>query len=262
MHLVPPLLIATVALAVAFAGVFAIARRLNNYGAVDIAWSYAFGFLALGYALALDGWVVRRALLAVMVGFWSLRLGTHLLRRVARQHPKEDERYRQLRTQWSSNFRRKMMGFFQVQALSVALLGLPFLIAAGYTEERLRPVEIIGLIVWFLAAVGEGIADAQLSRFKRSHSDASLVCDVGLWRYSRHPNYFFEWMIWVGYALFALSAPLGWLSIISPLGILWLLLRVTGIPMTEEQSIRSKGDAYRRYQKTTSVFVPWFPRSV
>lgn len=261
MHLLWPGLIATSLLCLGFGGVFTVARRFNNYGVVDIAWAYAFGLLALGYAVTLDGWIVRRVLLGVMVGFWSLRLGTHLLRRVARRHPQEDERYGKLRTSWSSRFRLKMMGFFQLQAFSVALLGLPFLIAAAHAEEHLHLLELVGLVVWLLAVCGEALADGQLARFKRSHSDSSLVCDVGLWRYSRHPNYFFEWMIWVGYGLFALSGPLGWLGLIGPLGILWLLLSVTGIPMTEEQSIRSKGDAYRRYQKTTSAFVPWFPRS-
>jgi steroid 5-alpha reductase family enzyme len=86
------------------------------------------------------------------------------------------------------------------------------------------------------------------------------VCTRGLWRYSRHPNYFFEWLIWVSYAVFALSAPWGWIGLIAPASILYLLLRVTGIPLTEQQSIRSKGAAYLRYQQTTSAFVPWFPR--
>jgi steroid 5-alpha reductase family enzyme len=105
------------------------------------------------------------------------------------------------------------------------------------------------------------VADHQLNAFKRRHAGERRVCNVGLWRYSRHPNYFFEWLIWVAYFLFACASPLGWIAVISPAIILYLLLRVTGIPLTEEQSIRSRGEAYRAYQRTTSAFVPWFPRS-
>jgi steroid 5-alpha reductase family enzyme len=100
------------------------------------------------------------------------------------------------------------------------------------------------------------MADAQLAAFKRAPANRGKVCDIGLWRYSRHPNYFFEWLIWVAYFIFALAAPWGWLAVVGPAGILYLLLRVTGIPMAEAQSLLSKGDAYRRYQQTTSAFVP------
>ena len=108
--------------------------------------------------------------------------------------------------------------------------------------------------------MGEALADAQLKRFKKNAANKGKVCDVGLWNYSRHPNYFFESMIWVGYFLVALNADYGWIGILSPLTITLLLFRVTGIPLTEEQSIRSKGDAYKEYQRTTSMFVPWFKK--
>jgi len=260
MTLIQAALIATAGFCLVFAGVLAIARRLNNYGVVDIAWSYAFGLLALGYALTLDGWMIRRALLAAVVTIWSLRLGTHLLRRVASRHPREDERYGKLREEWAAHFTAKMAAFFQMQALSVVVLGIPFLVSAANPAPRLHPFEIAAVGVWLLAFLGEALADRQLAAFKRGQADSPRVCDVGLWRYSRHPNYFFEWMIWVAYALFALASPWGWLGLLSPACILWLLLRVTGIPMTEEQSIRSKGEAYRRYQQSTRAFLPWFPR--
>jgi steroid 5-alpha reductase family enzyme len=108
-----------------------------------------------------------------------------------------------------------------------------------------------------VAVAGEAIADAQLASFKRNPGDEGRVCDTGLWRYSRHPNYFFEWLVWVAYFVFALASPWGWIAAIGPASILFLLLRITGIPLTEQQAVRSKGDAYRRYQQTTSAFVPW-----
>ena len=255
-------LTAVAALAVLFGLLFAVARRIRNFGIVDIAWSYAFGLLGSYYALAANGWTTRRALIGAMSLVWSARLGTHLAIRVLGHHPEEDGRYQQLRRDWHEHLGIKMFAFFQMQALSVVVLGVAFLVTATNPEPHLSAVEIAGVALWLLAATGEAISDLQLGAFKRDPKNRGKVCDVGLWRYSRHPNYFFEWMIWVAFAVFALGSPWGWVSIIGPISILWLLLRVTGIPMTEEQSIRSRGDAYRRYQKTTSAFIPWFRRKL
>lgn len=247
-------------MALLFAATFAVARRLDNYGIVDIVWSYAFGVLAILYAVVGDGWETRRWIIAAMAVIWSVRLGTHLAIRVARHHPEEDVRYHALRERWKSNFGPEMFRFYQYQAISVPVLGLPFLLSAQNVQIGLSGLELAGALIWVLAIIGESAADAQLARFKSESRNRGQVCAVGLWRFSRHPNYFFEWLIWVGFAVFALSAPFGWLGLIAPVAILYLLLRKTGIPMTEEQSLQSKGDAYRRYQQTTSAFVPWFPR--
>lgn len=256
------LLVAWAALAIAFAALYVVARRIDNYGVVDIAWSYAFGALATFYALLAPGWPTRRALIASLAVVWSLRLGTHLAIRVLGHHPTEDGRYQQLRQDWRANFAPKMFGFFQLQAASVLLLGAAFFLPTLNVTPALHPLEIAGAVLWLLAVSGEALADAQLAAFKRDPARRRGVCDVGLWRYSRHPNYFFEWLTWVAYAVFALASPLGWIALIGPASILWLLLRVTGIPMTEAQSLRSRGDAYRRYQQTTSAFVPRFPRKI
>jgi steroid 5-alpha reductase family enzyme len=119
----------------------------------------------------------------------------------------------------------------------------------------------LGLGIWVIAFLGELTSDAQLARFKKDPKNKGRVCDVGLWRYSRHPNYFFEWLIWMSFATVASSAQWGYVGFVSPALILYFLLRVTGIPATEEQALRSKGEAYRKYQRTTSVFVPWFPKN-
>lgn len=257
----PLLFLALGALCAFFALSYFVARRIDNYGIVDVLWSYAFAPVAAFYAAAGPGWLPRRALVATLVTVWSLRLGTHLLRRVASHHPVEDGRYVQLRRDWAGVFAPKMFGFFQLQAASVALLALPFLFPVLNDRPSFHPLEILGAALWLLAITGEALADAQLAAFKRDPANRGRVCDVGLWRYSRHPNYFFEWLIWVGLAVIALASAWGWLGLIAPASILYLLLRVTGIPLNEEQSLRSKGDAYRRYQQTTSAFVPWFPRS-
>jgi steroid 5-alpha reductase family enzyme len=256
------ILLGLAGLCILFAALYLVSRHYDNYGFVDIAWSYAFGLLALFYAVCAPGWPVRRALIATLAVGWSLRLGTHLAIRVLGHHPEEDGRYQQLRKDWAANFAPKMFGFFQMQAASVVLLGAAFLIIALNPGPALHPFEIAGALLWLVAITGEALADAQLAAFKKNSANKGLVCAVGLWHYSRHPNYFFEWLIWVAYFVFALASPWGWVALIGPASILFLLLRVTGIPMTEEQSLRSRGDAYRRYQATTSAFIPWFPKKL
>jgi steroid 5-alpha reductase family enzyme len=254
------LLLVTAGLCALFHSVFVLARRIDNYGIVDVAWSYAFGVLAIAYALVLPGAWERRTLLAVMVVIWSLRLGTHLYRRVMSHHPVEDGRYQRLRIDWADGFEGRMARFFQMQALSVVVLGVPFFVASLNPAPGLHVFEWVGAGLWLLAIAGESLADHQLSAFKRDPSNRGRVCDRGLWRWSRHPNYFFEWLVWVAFFVFALASPWGGIAVISPAVILYLLLRVTGIPLTEEQSVRSKGEAYRRYQRTTSMFLPLPPR--
>lgn len=254
--------VALAGLGAIFALVYLLARRLDNYGIVDIAWSYAFAALGIGYAVFGPGWAPRRVLIATLVTGWSLRLGTHLYRRVMSHHPVEDGRYVQLRRDWAGNFAPRMFGFFQMQAASVVVLGVPFLLPALNSAPHFHALELAGVALWLLALAAEALADAQLAAFKRNPANRGHVCAVGLWRYSRHPNYFFEWLVWVSYFVFALASPWGVLGVIAPAGILYLLLRVTGIPLTEQQSLRSKGEAYRRYQQTTSAFIPWWPRSL
>lgn len=254
--------LAAAVLGLIFARTYALARRMENYGIVDIVWSYAFGALALFYAATLDGWAPRRWVMGALVVIWSARLGTHLYRRVMSHHPEEDRRYTEMRTRWSDNFACKMFVFYQQQAFSVLVLGLPFFLIARNPAKSFHVLEYLCLTIWLLALAGESLADAQLAAFKKNPANKGKVCEQGLWAYSRHPNYFFESCIWIGYFIFACASPWGWTSIICPLGILYLLLRVTGVPMAEEQSLRSRGDAFRDYQKRVSVFVPWFPKKV
>lgn len=252
-----------------------LARRLRNYGIVDIVWSLGFAplvllFLAIAarrfYDAKLDAFpewnVLRACLLSGMVVLWSLRLGWHLFVRVKSHHPVEDVRYAKLRQDWGAGADRRMYGFFLLQGVLQVLLALPFAwvcldASASSGPLGLGITGIAGIALWITGLVGESIADAQLSRFRRNPANRGQVCQEGLWAWSRHPNYFFEWMVWVGYAVFASGAPWGWTGWLSPLLMLHFLLNVTGIPMTEELSVKSKGEAYRRYQRTTSAFFPW-----
>ena len=235
-------------------------RRHRNAGIVDVGWSVSLPLMAVLYSSLADGESWRRWLIAGMFCAWGGRLAAYLLRdRVVGRE--EDRRYADLRARRSSVVSLDFFWFFQAQALLAVVLSLPALIAAINREPRIAPLEFAALLLWAVALAGEALADRQLERFKARPSSRGRTCREGLWRYSRHPNYFFEWLIWVAYALFALASPGGALALTGPAVMLYLLFRVTGIPATEAQAIRSKGDDYRQYQATTSVFVPWFPRS-
>ena len=245
-----------------------VARKLRNNGIVDIVWSAGFAPLALLYLVAgpVNGREfdlhLRWLAITAMVVVWSLRLGGHLFVRVRSHHPHEDVRYAKLREEWGAATDRKMFGFFQLQGALQVVLSLPVLLvildgatfAAGW---GLGISGCLGVAFWATGLLGESLADRQLARFRADRANKGKVCQAGLWNYSRHPNYFFEWLVWVGYAVFALGSQWGWLGLLAPALMLHFLLNVTGIPMTEELSLKSKGDAYREYQRTTSAFVPW-----
>jgi steroid 5-alpha reductase family enzyme len=235
-------------------------RRYGNAGIVDVGWSVSLPLMTVLYASLGDGDVWRRWLIAGMFCAWGGRLAVYLLRdRVLGRE--EDRRYADLRARRGPAVAHDFFWFFQAQSVLAVLLSLSALIASSNGEPRIVPLEIVAVVLWAVALAGESLADRQLERFKSRPSSRGRTCREGLWRYSRHPNYFFEWLIWVAYALFALASPWGALALTGPAVMLYLLFRVTGIPATEAQAIRSKGDDYRRYQATTSVFVPWFPRS-
>jgi steroid 5-alpha reductase family enzyme len=240
--------------------VWVLAFRIKNNSIVDIAWSALFSLLALVYALLGNGYPMRRAIMAGMVILWSLRLAFHLCRRISSLHPVEEGRYVELRKKWAGKLKRSFFWFFQLQGLLNTFLSLPFLLAAQNPDPKLSILEFMGVVLWLIALIGEAVADRQLNQFKKNSQNKGKVCQDGLWRYSRHPNYFFEWLVWVSYFVFALGSPFGVFTIYCPLAMLYFLLRVTGIPMTEEQAIRTKGDVYREYQRTTNAFFPWFRR--
>jgi steroid 5-alpha reductase family enzyme len=233
--------------------------RLRNAGIVDVGWAMSVGGLALFYGVFGPGDAWRRAIVATMMTVWGARLAWYLLHDRVLGRP-EDGRYADLRARGSYAASWKFFPFFQAQALAALLLSIPALLAALDPNPSFGVVEIAAVALWVVALAGESLADRQLEHFKAQPANRGRTCRSGLWRYSRHPNYFFEWLIWVAYALFAWASPYGWLAAVCPLLMLYLLFRVTGIPATEAQALRTRGDDYRHYQATTSVFVPWFPK--
>jgi steroid 5-alpha reductase family enzyme len=240
---------------VVFALVWAVCVRINNYGYLDVVWSLSVAILAPLYAVLGTGDVNRRAAFATVGALWSLRLGLYIFLRVTRKHPVEDARYRTLREKWPGRWR--FLLFFELQALVAVLFSLPFLLASLNPHPGLQAVEIAGLLLALFATGGESLADWQAQRFKRNPRNKSAIVNIGLWRYSRHPNYFFESLVWWGFFIAALDSPWGWVTLACPVVMLYLLLNVTGIPLTEKHSVESRGEAYRAYQRTTSRFIPF-----
>jgi steroid 5-alpha reductase family enzyme len=232
--------------------------RLRDAGVVDVFWAANLAALSLWYALAGSGLPLRRGLAAAMSLAWGARLAVHIARRLRGQP--EEGRYRQLRRDWGGNIAAKFLGFFLFQGALDLFLSIPFLAACLNRAPAIAPVEWAGVALWGVALLGETVADRQLERFKARPENRGRTCREGLWRTSRHPNYFFEWSVWVAWALFASASPGGLLAWACPALMLYFLLRVTGIPATEAQALRTRGEDYRDYQRTTSAFVPWFPR--
>lgn len=233
-------------------------RRTGNAAVVDAGWAFGLGLLALFYAPFAAGLPARRALVAAMASLWAFRLALHLWRDRIRGRP-EEGRYRTLRARWGARAERNLWIFFQAQGLLDALLSVAFLRAMSGTGP-LGAFDAAGAFLWLAAVAGEGVADAQLARFRARPENRGRTCREGLWRLSRHPNYFFEWLVWVAFALAATAAPGGAWAWLAAATMLALLLFVTGIPPAEAQALRSRGDDYRAYQREVSAFVPWPPR--
>lgn len=241
------------------AALWAIQRKTGNAGIVDVGWSAGVGMLGVLFAVASDGDPIRRLAVSVMIGFWSLRLAAYLFfTRVWRQP--EEGRYVELREKWADRADRNLFFFFEAQAVLALLFALPVLVVAQNESPALSAWDFAGVAVWLFAFSNTVLADWQLHRFKSNPTNSGRTCRAGWWRYSRHPNYFFEWLHWWSYALLAIGSGWWWLPVAAPLVMLFFLLKVTGIPPTEAHALASRGEEYRDYQRTTSAFVPWFPK--
>ncbi len=252
----PVVLLGWAVLALALFALWLRQLKTKNATSVDVAWSAGLAFLALLYPWFSDGDVWRRVLVSALGTVWALRLAWYLLTDRVLKHAEEDGRYKAMRAELGPRAPLVFFLFYQGQAAVAVLFSLP--IFAAMQGAELGPLAILGVVVWMVAVTGESIADGQLARFRADPGNKGTVCRDGLWRYSRHPNYFFEWVHWWAYVLIGGGAALTWLG---PVAMLAFLFRVTGIPQTEKQALRSRGDAYRNYQKTTSVFIPWPPKA-
>lgn len=228
--------------------------KTNNAGIVDVLWAGLMSALPVFYAIQSDGSVVMRVVAATIMSVWYLRLFIHLCSRVFSES--EDGRYRYLRQHWGKQAHRNHFFFFQFQAILAWTFTFPVWWLSQ--AQQVNAATIMGALVLVLVAgIGVYVSDKQLQVFRDNPANKGKVCELGVWYYSRHPNYFFEWLHWFSYPILGLGVAGGLWLWFAPVIMLAFLYFITGIPYTEQQAIRSRGDAYKRYQQTTSVFIPW-----
>jgi steroid 5-alpha reductase family enzyme len=256
-----------VSLSVLMAGAWLVQQRTGNSGWVDTIWTFSVGLVGAGSALWPVGGAApnaRQWLVTVLVAIWSLRLGAHIAIRTA--GIADDPRYAAFAREWGTDSPRRMFVFLQNQALGSIPLVFAIFVAAHVPGDGLRLADYLGALILLAGIAGEAIADAQLRAFRADPANKGRVCDSGLWRWSRHPNYFFEWFGWLAYPVIGLSIadplsyPWGLATLLAPVFMYWILVHVTGIPPLEEQMLRSRGDRYRDYQSRTSAFFPLPPQ--
>jgi steroid 5-alpha reductase family enzyme len=250
-------------LSVLMAGAWLVQQRTGNSGWVDTIWTFSLGLVGAASAL----WPVagavpnaRQWLVAALVAIWSLRLGLHIAVRTS--GIADDPRYAAFAKEWGVDSPRKMFVFLQNQGFGSIPLVFSIFVAARFPSDLLRPQDYLGALILLAGISGETLADAQLKRFRIDPANQGRVCDIDLWRWSRHPNYFFEWFGWLAYPVIALSElyPWGWATLLAPAFMYWILVHVTGIPPLEQQMLRSRGERYRDYQSRTSMFFPLPPQ--
>ena len=257
-----------VSLSILMAFAWVVQQRSGNSGWVDTIWTFSLGLVGVGSAL----WPVagaapniRQWLVAALVAVWSLRLGVHIAIRTA--GIVDDPRYAAFAKEWGAGSPRKMFIFLQNQGFGSIPLVFAIFVAARFPSDALRLQDYLGVLILMAGIAGEALADAQLKSFRSDPANKGRVCDAGLWRWSRHPNYFFEWFGWLAYPVIALSIddpllyPWGWASLLAPVFMYWILVYVTGIPPLEQQMLRSRGERYRDYQSRTSAFFPLPPQA-
>ncbi len=242
-------------------------QRTGNSGWVDTIWTFSVtlvGVVAALWPFAPEALPARQWMVAALVAAWGLRLGLHIAVRSAAAH--DDPRYADYAKQWGADAPRKMFGFLQQQALGSIPLVLAIFVAAQAPAAEFRFQDYLGALILFVGIAGEGVADAQLKRFRDNPANKGKVCDAGLWRWSRHPNYFFQWFGWLAYPVIAIAPayastyPWGFAALLAPLFMFWILNYVTGIPPLEAQMARSRGEAWHAYQARTSRFFPLPPK--
>lgn len=261
------LLAIAVSLSILMAIAWMVQQRTGNSGWVDTIWTFSVGLVGAGSALwPIDGTApdARQWLVAALVASWSLRLGSHIAARTA--GISDDPRYAAFAREWGVDSPRKMFMFLQNQGFGSIPLVFAIFVAARFPQLGLRIQDGLGALILLVGIGGEALADAQLKNFRTDPANKGRVCDGGLWRWSRHPNYFFEWFGWLAYPVIALSIddplsyPWGWATLLAPVFMYWILVHVTGIPPLEAQMLRSRGERYRDYQLRTSMFFPLPPQ--
>lgn len=237
--------------------VWVVYRLLKNPSIVDASWSIGLMISGLIYLLSIPI-TLRNTLVSGLLVLWAFRLAGYLwYTRIYQGHI--DKRYTELSNQWKIS---QSLGFFlnfQLQGLLILFISFVFFLIRNTTQASLSLIDGIAIILIILGVIGESVADTQLYQYKKNQNGG--LCNIGLWHYSRHPNYFFDWLTWLGFALFAVQSNKGYLAIISPLILYLIFTQITG-PLTERGSVKSRGEKYINYQKQTPMFFPWVKRKI
>lgn len=237
--------------------VWLVSVRLKNAGIVDIFWGMGFVLANAVYFALADGYAPRQLLVTILVTLWGLRLSVYIFRR--NWGKPEDYRYQNFRAKAGPGYWwRSYYSVFLLQGFLLWIISVPLLAAQLSTRAGLGIWAYLGAVVWAIGLFFEAVGDWQLARFKANLANKGQLFDGGLWRYTRHPNYFGDAMCWWGYYLIAVGAG-GFWTIFSPALMTTLLMRVSGVTLLE-QSLRETKPGYREYVARTNAFFPWFPR--
>ncbi len=234
------------------------ARRIQVMALVDVVWTAGMGFAAAAYLASLEEIPLRSYIVLTVLLIWSTRLSFYLLKHRVFAGT-EDPRYAYLTAHWGKHAMRNYYPLFLAQVLLTAVFMVPISIAMQASSSSWSITDWLGLAIAASALLGEFMADRQLATFRAVPKNRGRVCQDGLWRYSRHPNYFFEWLHWWAYVAFAFNSSMWPFALIGPLCMYIFLRYITGVPYAERSSLRSRGDAYQHYQQTTNTFFPWKP---
>lgn len=233
--------------------------RPRNASLADVGFCLAFGVIVLVCGVTSEGELSRRILISAMGILYAARLGYHLFsHRVWGKA--EDPRYQKIRMLLGSWESVGMCAYFQLQVPASLFFAGLLCWVMSHSAIELRWWDILGVTIFLVAVIGEAVADRQLEAFRRDPLNKGKTFQAGLWRYSRHPNYFFESLHWWAYVPLAIGLPWSWIAVIWPCLMMSALRWVTGVPWVEAQALVTRGQSYREYQQTTNMFFPWFPR--
>jgi steroid 5-alpha reductase family enzyme len=250
-------LITSASVIVFMTGWFIAAQIRGRNDIADVAWGLGFVLAAAVSLVAGNLYSPRALLVSTLVLFWGLRLALHIHSR--NRGKGEDPRYRKWREEWGRWFAlRSFLQVFMLQGVLLLLVAVPIVFANTADARPLGWLDLLGLLIWLYGFIFEAVGDWQLLKFIRNPANKGKLMTSGLWRYTRHPNYFGEVTLWWGIWLMTLSLTGGWMTIIGPLTITFLILKVSGIPMLEKP-YEERAD-FQEYQRHTSAFVPLPPK--
>jgi len=236
--------------------VFIVALFLKDNSIIDIFWGLGFILITL-VTLWLNPYIfTRKIILNIFILIWGLRLSLYIFNR--NKGKGEDFRYKNWRNTWKYFVIRSYLQVFILQGSIMFIVALPIVFVNSAEPAEISILDIIGIIIFCIGFIFETIGDQQLTHFKKNPDNKGKIITSGLWKYTRHPNYFGEALLWWGIAMMALSYPGSWFILLSPLTITFLLRYISGVPMLEE---KYKGrEDFEAYKQKTSIFFPWFPK--